>query len=126
MRQKIRLVLGYERKSDQIPSLCIPDNTTIAKLFSGTGDYMTFALHDTEGYVGDLGSATHLTRLHEAFAGYPVINAFFETGFSEQLDELEAELELAIERATNPDIKEGGEHLLRLFQVCENAAFIPE
>lgn len=87
---------------------------------------MTFALHDTNGYVGDMGSAHGLMQLQEAFANYPLINSFLLNGISEQLDELEAELELAIERATDPVIKEGAEFLLGLIHECEDAAFITD
>jgi hypothetical protein len=87
---------------------------------------MTLAIHDTEGYVGNLGSASGLSELAEAFAPYPLINSFLQNGFSEQLDGLEAELELAIQKATEPEIRDGGELLLGLIHACENSAFITD
>ena len=87
---------------------------------------MTFALHDTNGYVGDMGSAHGLMQLQEVFANYPLINSFLLNGISEQLDELEDELEVAIEKTTDPEIKRGGEFLLGLIHECEDAAFITD
>ena len=94
-------------------------------LFVGE-DYITFALHDTNGYVGDFGSAHGIKQLYEALATYPLIHSFLATGFSEQLDDLEAELELAIQNTTDPEIKAGAEHVLGLIHECEDAAFITD
>lgn len=88
--------------------------------------YITFALHDTNGYVGDFGSAHGIKQLYEALSTYPLIHSFLGTGFSEQLDDLEAELELAIQNTTDPEIKAGAEHVLGLIRECEDAAFITD
>jgi len=87
---------------------------------------MTLALHDTEGYVGDLGSVNGLIQLREAFILYPLLNSFLTKGFSEQLDDLEIELDYAIQRVDDPVIRDGGEYLLSLIRVCENAAYITD
>jgi len=85
---------------------------------------MTLALHDTNGYVGDIGSGSGLKQLHDAFVFHPLINSFLTTGFSEQLDDLEKELRYAIEQTSDPEIRAGAEHVLGLIQECEDAAFI--